>query len=196
MCPRFSYDELQIVPYLKRCKVSGFESTSPELDEFLKEDALKNQEELLSKTYLCYYSSRLVGYVTFTTDIIKKKEVQEEENIEIPYKEYPAIKIARLAVDTRYERRGVGRFLLLAAVGKALKISEEVGCRFITVDSKQESIGFYKKSGGFKLVRGYEKKKYPTMYFDVLPTIKEMKAINTELEDFSVTESTPSVTKN
>ncbi len=34
------------------------------------------------------------------------------------------------------------------------------------------------------------------MYFDVLPTIKEMKAVNTEIEDFSVAESTPSITKN
>jgi len=194
MCPRFSYDELQIIPYLKRCKVSGFESTSPELNEFLKEDALKNQEELISKTYLYCYSNRLVGYVTFTTDIVKKKDVQEEEHIEIQYKEYPAIKIARLAVDKRYKRRGVGRFLLLAAVGKALKISEEVGCRFITVDSKQESTGFYKKNlVVLNWSEDTKKKKYPTMYFDVLPTIKEMKAINTEIEDFSVAESTPSI---
>jgi len=41
MCLRFSYDELQIVPYTKRHDVSGFESTSSELDGFLKEDALK-----------------------------------------------------------------------------------------------------------------------------------------------------------
>ena len=184
MCPHFSYDELQIVPYTKRRNVSDFESTSPELNEFLKEDALKNQEELISKTYLCCHSNQLVGYVTFTTDIVRKKDVREEEQIEIPYKEYPAIKIARLAVDKRYERKGVGRFLLLAAVGKALKISNEVGCRFITVDSKQDSIEFYKKSGSFKLIKGYEKKKYPTMYFDVLPTIKEMNAINTKLGDF------------
>ena len=80
----------------------------------------------------------------------------------------------------------MGRFLLLAAVGKALKISDEVGCRFITVDSKQDSIKFYEKSGGFKLIKGYEKRNYPTMYFDVLPTIKEMKVINTKLGDFQL----------
>ena len=184
MCSHFSYDELQMIPYTDRHDVSGFESTSSELNGFLKEDALKNQEELFSKTYLCCRSNQLVGYVAFTTDIIRKKDIRKEEQIEIPYKEYPAIKIARLAVDKKYERRGVGRFLLLAAVGKALKISDEVGCRFITVDSKQDSIEFYEKSGGFKLIKGYEKEKYPTMYLDVLPTIKEMKAINTRLGDF------------
>ncbi|RZN16037.1 MAG: GNAT family N-acetyltransferase [Methanosarcinales archaeon] len=96
------------------------------------------------------------------------------------------MKIARLAVDKKYERRGVGRFLLLASVGKALKISDEVGCRFITVDSKQNSIKFYEKSGDFKLIKGYEKRNYPTMYFDVLPTIKEMKVINMKPGDFQL----------
>ena len=71
----------------------------------------------------------MVGYITLTTDIIKKEEVQGEEGIDVPYKEYPAIKIARLAVDKKYEQRGVGGFLLLVAAGKALKISDEVGCR-------------------------------------------------------------------
>ena len=184
MYPRFSYDELQIVPYTKRHDVSGFESTSPELDEFLKEDALKNQEELISKTYLCCHFNQLVGYVAFTTDIIRKKDVREEEQIEAPYKEYPAIKIARLAVDKKYERRGVGRFLLLAAVGKALKISDEVGCRFITVDSKQDSIEFYEKRGGFELAKKRKNKTYPTMYLDILPINEELKAVNTKLGDF------------
>jgi len=47
-----------------------------------------------------------------------------------------------------------------------------------------------KKSGSFKLIKGYEKKKYPTMYFDVLPTIKEMNMMNTKPGDFWVAEST------
>ncbi|RZN16036.1 MAG: hypothetical protein EF812_00730 [Methanosarcinales archaeon] len=78
MYPRFSYDELQIASYTKRHDISGFESTSPELNEFLKEDALKNQEELISKTYLCCHFNQLVGYVAFTTDIIRQKDVREE----------------------------------------------------------------------------------------------------------------------
>jgi len=105
-------------------------------------------------------------------------------NADVPYKEYPAIKIARLAVDKKYERRGVGRFLLLVAVGKALKISDEVGCRFITVDSKQGSIGFYEKRGGFELVKKHKNRTYPTIYLDILPINEEMKAVNTELGDF------------
>jgi predicted N-acetyltransferase YhbS len=126
----------------------------------------------------------LVGYITLTTDIIRKEEVRVEGRISVPYKEYPAIKIARLAVDKKYERRGVGRFLLLIAVGKAFDIANEVGCRFITVDSKPDSIGFYKKGGGFELAKGHQDKMYPTMYLDILPIHEKMKAVNAELGDF------------
>ncbi len=75
-----------MIPYTDRHDVSGFESNSSELNEFLKEDALKNQEELFSKTYLCCRSNQLVGYVAFTTDIIRKKDIRKEEQIEISYK--------------------------------------------------------------------------------------------------------------
>jgi hypothetical protein len=162
MCNNFSYDELKIVPYRKRHNVSRFESRTADLNAFLKEDASKNQEELISKTYLCCHSNQLVGYITLTTDIIRKEKVREEGRISVPYKEYPAIKIARLAVDKKYE----------------------VGCRFITVDSKQDSIGFYKKGGGFELAKRYQDKTYPTMYLDILPIHEKMKAVNTELGDF------------
>jgi GNAT superfamily N-acetyltransferase len=183
MPSRLPYTELEIYPYTEGWDVSCFESRTSDLNAFLKDDAFKNQEELISKTYLCCHSEQLVGYITLTTDIIKKEEVLRGKRVSAPYKEYPAIKIARLAVDKNYERRGVGRFLLLVAVGKAVKISKEVGCRFITVDSKKESIEFYKK-GGFTLVKKYESHIYPTMYLDILPIFKEMKRVKTTLEDF------------
>ena len=168
---------------------SHFECASPELNDFLKEDALENQKELISKTYLCYHPHRLVGYITFATDVLKAKEMRVKEHLEgILYAEYPAIKIGRLAVDKKYERKGVGRFLLLIAVGKALKISGEVGCRFITVDSKRESIEFYQKHG-FELVKKHEKQNFPTLYLDIMPIIKEMQPMDTKLDDFSAMQS-------
>ena len=40
MCPRFTYDELQMIPYTDRHDVSGFESTSSELNGFLKNNVV------------------------------------------------------------------------------------------------------------------------------------------------------------
>ena len=183
MHPQFSDNELLVVLYTERHDVSRFDSAAKELNDFLKEDALKNQKDSISVTYLCYHSNQLVGYVTLITDIIRKRDVQRDERIEVPYDEYPAIKIARLATDKKYEEKGVGTFLLLAAIGMTADISKKVGCRFITVDSKRLSVGFYEKRG-FKLVKKHEKKDNPTMYLDIMPAIKEMKPITAELCDF------------
>jgi len=45
--------------------------------------------------------------------------VDQEDGIDdYNYQKYPAIKIARMAVDEKLSGAGVGRYLLLAAVGK------------------------------------------------------------------------------
>ncbi|MDD1745598.1 MAG: GNAT family N-acetyltransferase, partial [Candidatus Methanoperedens sp.] len=91
------------------------------------------------------------------------------------YRKYPAIKIARLAVDRRLEKRGVGRYILLAAVGKAISVSNDIGCRYITVDSKPESTGFYEKHN-FKMVEKYRRREFPKMYLNMYPIVATMRA--------------------
>lgn len=87
------------------------------------------------------------------------------------------MKIARLAVDSRFEKRGIGTHLLYAAIGKALSISDSVGCRFVLVDSKKESINFYEKFGFKKAVLKKKdmKDNYTPMYFDLQPVLVEIK---------------------
>jgi len=86
----------------------------------------------------------LVGFFTLVADTIEAKAVIDGlEHYE--YRKYPGVKIARLAVDSRFERKGIGTYLLLAAIGKTLSVCESIGCRYILVDSKKESIGFYQK---------------------------------------------------
>lgn len=49
----------------------------------------------------------------------------------------------------RYKRKGLGREMVLYAVGQAERLSETVGCRFVTVDSDRtdEAIGLYRSCG-------------------------------------------------
>jgi len=76
-----------------------------------------------------------------------------------------------MAVDKKLSGAGVGRYLLLAAVGKVHHLSLEVGCRYITVDSKREAIGFYRKNG-FKIIKKYENRMFPPMYLSMYPIIQ------------------------
>ena len=80
-------------------------------------------------------------------DTIEVQAINENDSIDgYPYRKYPSIKIARLAVEETCERKGFGRFLVLAA-GLALTVSEIIGCRYLTVDSKPDSMNFYERLG-------------------------------------------------
>jgi GNAT superfamily N-acetyltransferase len=158
-------EELIIRHLTKRVDPVFFNSRSDELNEFLKKDARRDQKNRVSRTYLCCWNKIIAGFVTLLTDTLELHAVSEIDGIDgYFYQKYPAIKIARLDVDVKFERKGVGRFILLTSIGKAIKISDEIGCRYITVDSKPDSIGFYEKHG-FKVVKKYRNSNFPTLIF-------------------------------
>lgn len=157
-------------------KLTSFDSASDELNDFLKNDALRDQENMISRTYLCFWTEKLVGFITLLADTLEVQAVHENDGVDgYRYYKYPAIKIGRIAVDRVFERKGIGRFLLLAAIGKAIAISNEIGCRYITLDSKPESVGFYEKHD-FKLVKKYKHADFPKMYLNMHSIISMLKA--------------------
>ena len=167
--------ELIIVPLDEDYDLSSFSCASSELNDFLKEDAFNDQEDLISKTSLCFWKGELVGYITLATDTIGTKEIYVSDGLErYKYSKYPGIKIARLAVDSRFERRGIGTHLLFAGIGKALSICDSVGCRYILIDSKKESISFYEKYG-FKIAEKNKKKDFAPMYLNMQPIVAKLK---------------------
>ena len=55
----------------------------------------------------------------------------------------PTLRIARLAVDERYQGHGIGRLLLRAMLQLALEMRDRVGCIGVVVDATAASVGFY-----------------------------------------------------
>lgn len=171
---KIAQDEPKIVTLDKNYQLIYFESTNIELNEFLINDSLKDQNELISRTYLSLSKNNISGYFSITADTIEVHAINENDGIAgYPYRKYPSIKIARLAVDKRFERKGIGRYLVLAAIGLALSVTKIIGCRYLTVDSKPESISFYEKLG-FQVVEKYRQNEYPKMYLDMYPIIEKI----------------------
>lgn len=159
--------------------LENFRSYEKELVDFLIEDALNNQKQKLSVTFLWFYGDKLVGYVTLLNDKINLegnlKEFFRERDIH--YKSLPALKIGRLCVHDDFLRRGIGRLMVLFAIKQANEISDnKAGCRFITLDAKRnkkrelDSIHFYKKIG-FELLKERNKGTTP-MYLDLADNVK------------------------
>jgi ribosomal protein S18 acetylase RimI-like enzyme len=58
----------------------------------------------------------------------------------------PVARLARLAVDVRYQRQGLGDLLLADALQRCLRLSAEIGMVGVIVDAKDEQArGWYER---------------------------------------------------
>lgn len=165
--------ELIIMPLNENHDLFSFNCSSLELNDFLINDALIDQNNLVNRTNLCFWKEELTGFFALVADTIETKTVAD--GIEsYQYQKYPAIKIARLAIDSRFEKRGIGTHLVKVIMGQVISICNNIGCRYLLVDSKIESTGFYEKFG-FKIAEKNRKKDFTPMYLNMQPIIAKMK---------------------
>lgn len=143
-----SFEELTFEILHDSRNLSSFRCDNADLYEFLTEDALSSQKKKLSVTRLAIYNDAVVGFFTLVNDCIETKAIEASDSDHgYPYARYPAMKIARLATHDDYRKRDVGTNMLLKILIIFCRLSRYVGCRFMTVDSKPEAIGFYQKFG-------------------------------------------------
>lgn len=146
--------------------LSGFECDSEDLTNFLKNDALKQQDMNLNLTQLVICDNEVVGFVSLLTDTLKLKTVQnqnlkKEIKLELDISEnneVPAIKIGRLAIDKKYSKEGLGAHVLGNVLLNIIDLSKtRVGLRFVTVESYAKAYDFYAKKFNFLSRKSDEK---------------------------------------
>jgi GNAT superfamily N-acetyltransferase len=144
---------------------------------FLQRHAKTYHLKNLARTYAIFEVSRVIAYITLVCgEIVLEGDasLQDEPDLHYDYKSYPALKIARLAVDARHREKDYGEFLVGLAVGTAKEIiCPAAGCRFVAVDSKRSALGFYLKQG-FTLLDTPENKKRsePVLFIDLFKAAK------------------------
>jgi hypothetical protein len=121
--------ELSVLLHSSRYDLSQFDSGDTELNDFLKNDALREQNEFLSKTHLCFYRDRVAGFISMVADSVQAKKDKLDPSQIIEGCEYP----------------GVGSYLLSLAIGYAME--SPLGCRYLAVDPKNGALEFYEKTG-------------------------------------------------
>jgi GNAT superfamily N-acetyltransferase len=150
--------------------LSGFKCDQDDrlgCDDFIhKENEAKlYQKERQGITYLFFYESDVVGYVTLAMSSIPAKRMDKRFKEPVRLKFYPSLLIGRLAVDNNWRRKGIGKYLSNWCLGFAIALSEKVGCRYVIVETDESNVSFY-ESCAFK--RGKEldedKRKLVWMY--------------------------------
>lgn len=150
-------------------EVGLFDSGDEDLNEFLHSDAWNYKQHLLAETYLCYPTESFnngnrnpIAYISLCNDCIQITKETRKNELRMFWKaciqkkfpndkrfltSYPAVKIARLAVERDYRRGGIGTHLLNMIKSLFLRYNR-TGCRFLTVDAYNipETTSFYEKN--------------------------------------------------
>lgn len=156
--------------------IKPFLCADKDLNDFLLNDAKNYSKSLLAVTYLVENEKETIAYFSLFNDRILMND--EEKNIwnkinrlidnSKRRKSYPAIKIGRLAVSKKYEKKGLGKEIVLFVEKMFVASQQKSGCRFATVDAYESALGFYEKMGFKYLTNKDVGQKTRAMYFDLL----------------------------
>jgi hypothetical protein len=138
------------IPLSFKCQIA-------EYNDYLFQDAIRSKNDHVAKTWLLWElkTGEAAAYMSLIMDAIKLSFTEKElHNLNYPFKTIPAMKIAKLAVDCDFSEkyRGIGSFMIDAAIGKALGCNDDYcAARFLTVDADIEHdegvFAFYQKNG-------------------------------------------------
>ena len=101
----------------------------------------------MGTTYVAVDHGKIVGFVTVAAAEVEIAALPASRRKGLPSYPLPALRIARLAVDERAQRRGVGAELLKQALLVARRTAEVVGCVGVVVDAKADAVAFYERYG-------------------------------------------------
>lgn len=131
-------------------KIDSFDCGDDDLNDFFKSDAESYHLRKLASTHVVCSDSDIVGFFTLVTDCMHSQRIQVSDSInDYPYLKYPAVKIARLAINLPYQNQGNGSWCMKRIFIALSRFSELAAFRFITVDAKNNAdvIKFYAKFG-------------------------------------------------
>ena len=134
-------------PIEKGDGVAAFGCGKPQLDDFLKQRALKN-EGRSSRTYVVVSqggesAGKVVAYYTLAAGGVNHEECPTWAKRNMP-NPVPVIVLGRLAVDAQHQGKGIGEHLLREAMQRALGACRQIGARALVVHAiDDEAVSFY-----------------------------------------------------
>jgi GNAT superfamily N-acetyltransferase len=132
-----SFYRWRIVPIQKQYQRDDFDCGYPSLNDYIKKYARQNDQKGIAKAFvaLADESNQIAGYYTLSSCAIAYAELPDRDRAKLPSYPIPAVLIGRLAVDRTWQGQGLGSRLLVDALMRALRISQEVGVYAVRVDA-------------------------------------------------------------
>ncbi len=124
-----------IQPFTSAFDVSGFDCGEVTLNSFLQRHALSNDKAGLGRTFIAVEADQthVAGYFTVSTGSVRFDVFPDYAKRRFPRYPIPTVHIGRLAVDVRFQGRGLGETLLVEALRKAVTASSSIGVYAVDV---------------------------------------------------------------
>jgi GNAT superfamily N-acetyltransferase len=129
--------------------VDQFTCGQPELDRFLIRHALQAQQSNSSQTYVALSGNEVLGFYTIVAGEVAHAQAPERVVKGMPRHPIPLLVLARLAVHSKAQGRGLGAGLLLDALGRTLQVADIIGVRALAVHAKDEQASAFYRHFGF-----------------------------------------------
>ena len=143
-----SHAELRLERLRADHDVAGFTCGVDELDRWLGRHAVAAQQMDSARTFVVVRDNQVVGYVSLTMGSVQRADAPQQLVRGMPGYPVGMVLIARLAVDKREQRAGLGTRLFADALRMAVLAGESVAARLVVVDALDEqAAGFYRRHG-------------------------------------------------
>jgi GNAT superfamily N-acetyltransferase len=124
-----------------------FQSGESSLDDWLRRRARGNQASGASRTYVVCEGKLVVAYYALASGVIAVESAPGRFRRNMP-NPIPVVVLARLAVDQKWQGKGIGRALFRDAAQRVAHAADAIGIRDIVVHAiSEEAKNFYVRLG-------------------------------------------------
>jgi GNAT superfamily N-acetyltransferase len=129
-------------------KIDDFDCGQEALNRFLIRHALQNQQAEASQTYVVLAEEKVVGYYTLVVGEVAFESAHERLTKGLARHPVPIMLLARLAIVTAWQGKGLGSGLLKDAMQRTVQAADIAGIRAFAVHAKDdEAKSFYEHFG-------------------------------------------------
>jgi predicted N-acetyltransferase YhbS len=126
--------------------VEGFDCGSEALNRFLIRHALQNEQAGASRTYVALDDAEIAGYYTLVVGQVEYAAAPERLKKGLARHPVPIMLLARLAIATHWQGKGLGSGLLKDAMLRTLQAADIAGIRAFAVHAKDDQArAFYER---------------------------------------------------
>jgi GNAT superfamily N-acetyltransferase len=126
--------------------VEGFDCGREALNRFLIRYALQNEQAGASRTYVALVDAEVVSYYTLVVGQLEYDGAPERRKKGLARHPVPIVLLARLAIATHWQGKGLGSGLLKGAMLRTLEAADIAGIRAFAVHAKDaEAKAFYER---------------------------------------------------